>query len=215
MSSDSFDYDIRIAKTEDRDAIAQFLRTYFYKDEPLNKFLEIVSEENPINHDLEAFAMADFDNGISLMAFRQGKLIAVCLNFILHRGKKEHFHCEDEKFSKIVGMLEYVEEKSDPFQKYPGCDKAVSVGIVSVDDSCRGKGVAKKLIEKTGELGKQNGCGFLVVDCSSHFTACAVKKLGFEMIYSLDYADYKVNGEVVLCPEPPHKAVTVYTKKID
>lgn len=65
------------------------------------------------------------------------------------------------------------------------------------------------------EFAKEQGCGFMTVDCTSHFTACALKKLGFELHYSLKYADYKVNGEVMLKPASPHVAVTVYTQRID
>jgi arylalkylamine N-acetyltransferase len=54
----------------------------------------------------------------------------------------------------------------------------------------------------------------MTADCTSHFTARALKKLGFECIYSLKYEDYKVNGEVVFTPATPHAAVTVYTQRI-
>lgn len=64
------------------------------------------------------------------------------------------------------------------------------------------------------ELARELGCGLMTADCTSHFTAKALKKLGFDCIYTLNYADYKVNGEVVFKPEPPHAAVTVYAQKI-
>lgn len=64
------------------------------------------------------------------------------------------------------------------------------------------------------EIARERGCGFMTVDCTSHFTAMALKRLGFEQIYSLNYADYKPDGKVVFEPEPPHKAVTVYVQKI-
>lgn len=54
----------------------------------------------------------------------------------------------------------------------------------------------------------------MVIECTSHFSAMAAKRLGFEKIYSLDYADYKPQGEVVFAPEAPHKAATVYVQKI-
>lgn len=65
------------------------------------------------------------------------------------------------------------------------------------------------------ELGRERGCGFMSVDCTSHFTAMALKRLGFQQVYALNYADYTPDGEVVLEPEEPHKAVTVYVQKIE
>lgn len=64
------------------------------------------------------------------------------------------------------------------------------------------------------EIARERGCGFMTVDCTSHFTAMALKRLGFEKIWGLNYSDYKPNGEVVFEPEEPHKAVTVYAQKI-
>ncbi|CAH1160175.1 unnamed protein product [Phaedon cochleariae] len=133
----------------------------------------------------------------------------------MQRGKlEEEFVCEDEKFSKIVKLLQHIEEISDPFQKYPGVDKAIVVKILSVDDTYRGRGIAKELMSKTIDLAKGRGCGFCSVDCSSYYTARAAKKLGFELHYTLKYEDYKVDGKSVFDPVAPHKAMTVYTQKI-
>lgn len=64
------------------------------------------------------------------------------------------------------------------------------------------------------EIAKEVGAGFVTVDCTSHFTALALKKLGFELHYSLKYAEHKENGQVVFKPEPPHEACTVYVQKV-
>lgn len=65
------------------------------------------------------------------------------------RGKTENFECTDAKFSKIVSLLDYVATESDPFKIYSGIDKAMTVKILSVDGSFRGKGIAKDLMIKT------------------------------------------------------------------
>ncbi|KAG5892440.1 hypothetical protein JTB14_009848 [Gonioctena quinquepunctata] len=209
------DFEIRIASDEDREQVLEFLQKFFYKDEPLNSFLELINDDHPRCLDLEKFSLKDLNNGVNLLAIYNGKLIGVCLNGLMERGKiDEEFLCKDEKFSKIIHLLEHVAMESDPFQKYPGLDKAMTVKILSVDGSYRGKGIAKDLMAKTRELAKQMGCGFITVDCTSHYTACAAKKLGFEKHYALRYEDYKVNGEVVFDPAVPHKALTVYTQRI-
>lgn len=64
-------------------------------------------------------------------------------------------------------------------------------------------------------IAKEKGCGFILVDCSSSYSAAAAERLGFENIYSLKYEDYKVDGEVVFKPDPPHLSVNVYVQKIE
>ncbi|KAG5867782.1 hypothetical protein JTB14_032286 [Gonioctena quinquepunctata] len=90
----------------------------------------------------------------------------------------------------------------------------LTCALFLLNTKSEGKGIAKELVNRTSEIGKNQGCGFMLLDCTSHFTALVAKKLGFELIYSLNYGDYKVNKEVVLKPEPPHTAVTVYTRRI-
>ncbi|CAG9854165.1 unnamed protein product [Phyllotreta striolata] len=208
------DFDIKIATSADQEDVRQFLQKFFYKDEPLNLFLELITDEHPRCLDLERFTLKDLDSGVNLLAVQNGKLIGVCLNGILERGAADDFECEDEKFSKIVKLLDYVAVESDPFKIYPGVNRGMIVKILSVDGSFRGKGIAKDLMVKTRELARQKGCGFITVDCSSYYTACAARKLGFKPHYTLNYEDYKVDGEVVFRPEAPHKALTVYTQRI-
>lgn len=143
------DFDVRLATEADKTRMVEFLRKFFFRDEPLNKFLGVVTADKPINEDLESFACADMTDP-SLVAEMDGKLIGVCLNGILEReGKDCDFVPKDKQFSKIFHLLEYVAEQSDPFQHFPGSDKAMSVKIISVDDTYRGKGIAKQLMAKT------------------------------------------------------------------
>ena len=52
------------------------------------------------------------------------------------------------------------------------------------------------------------------IDCSSHISALAAKRLGFEKIHVLKYSDYKEGGKQVFNPPPPHYAVQVYIYKL-
>lgn len=61
------------------------------------------------------------------------------------------------------------------------------------------------------ELALELGCQMIYVECTSHFSAKAVERLGFQCIYSLAYTDY-VNdiGEIVFKTDSPHKCAKVY-----
>lgn len=211
-------YEIEIITKDDKDSIIDFLKRFFFRDEPLNYHTGLLDGKDTCL-ELEEYSVKDIGNGLNLKAVLNGRIIGVCLNGIVERGylnddDNNNVHCNDEKFAKILELLHYVGHQSDIFAHYPEIDKAMTVKILSVDGSMRGRGIAKALMNKTREMARESGCGLMAADCSSHFTAKALKRLGFECIYTLKYEDYKVNGEVVFKPELPHVAVTVYTQRI-
>lgn len=211
------EYDILPATPEDKEEIINFLREFFFRDEPLNKCSRLISEESPVCADLENFSLAELDNGLNLKAVYNGKIIGVSLNSLIERGyleKEDKHNVTDRKFSKIYRLLSQVAKESDVFAKFTDCDKGMTVKILSVNGAFRGQGIAKELMNKTRDMARNLGCGFMSVDCSSHFTALALKKLGFELHYTLKYSDFKEDGQVVFKPEPPHEACTVYVQEI-
>ncbi|CAG9854164.1 unnamed protein product [Phyllotreta striolata] len=206
---------IRTAGESDKEPIRQFFRTFFFKDEPLNDFLQLITDESPVNEDLERFVLQSFGKGLDLVAEYQGRLVGVCLNNLFQRDEPvEPFRCSPgNKFQNIVDLLEHVEATVDYFGKYP-IERLVSIGIISVDASVRGKGIAKKLVARTKEISREHKAELLVVECTSFYSAAAAKSLGFDEIFSLDFADYKKNGTPVFNPPAPHKAVTAYVTKL-
>jgi len=60
------------------------------------------------------------------------------------------------------------------------------------------------------ELALELGCQMIYVECSSHFTAKAVERFGFQCIYSLPYSDYvNKQNHVVFKTQPPHKCFKI------
>lgn len=56
---------------------------------------------------------------------------------------------EDIKFNLITTFLDKVEQEVDIFNKYPNIDRIMDIKIISVDESYRGQGICKALINKT------------------------------------------------------------------
>ncbi|XP_028129560.1 arylalkylamine N-acetyltransferase 1 [Diabrotica virgifera virgifera] len=210
-----FDYEVEIIQKEDRDDVIQFMRDYFMEDEPINTSINLITKEKPVNVPLEEYLVQGYDNGISTKAVRNGKMIGVCINPILERNQEhEKVESDNKDFLTIYNFLVYMDEHSDAFKHFPGVNKAITVSLVAVDSRCRGKGIAKDLMSRALIAGKQLGCGFMVVECSSHYTALAMKRMGFECIYTLPYKNYKVDGKIVFNTDPPHTEATVYVKKL-
>nr|UGX61747.1 arylalkylamine N-acetyltransferase [Henosepilachna vigintioctopunctata] len=214
QESSNGDCEYSIAEAEDKNEILDLARKYFNLDEPLNEYIGLTGPDGRCP-DLEAYMIASLDEGTSVKATCDGKLVAFSMNGIVYsQDESEKSYVDNPKFQKILDFLNYNSLACDIFKRYPNADKAMSVKIVSVDPCMRGKGVATKLVEKTREIAKDLGCKLMFVECTSHFTALIMQRLGFEKIYSLDYADYKVDEEVVFKPKKPHSTYTVYTQEL-
>lgn len=92
------------------------------------------------------------------MAFKaislSGELIGVVLNDVTSKYDREENDTTDKdpdhtKFHDITTLLDKVEREADVFSKYPDVDRIMDIKIISVDESFRGQGVCKALIDKT------------------------------------------------------------------
>lgn len=111
--------------------------------------------------------------------------------------------------------MDYIDSQFSMFDLYPDIDSLLDCKIISVNENYRGLGIAGQLTNKTIEFMKEHKIPMMHVLCSSHFSARVMEKLDFEEVYKLPYKDYLVNGENVLLPADPHKAVRILSKRIE
>nr|CAD7463447.1 unnamed protein product [Timema tahoe] len=159
--------------------------------------------------------------GLSLGAFSSsGKLVGVSLN-----GSNEPGHipemevkvvnCTNPKFQKILNLLTCVEKEADVFTRFPDVHKILEVRILAVDEAWGGRGIGTKLLDMSRQIAIQNGFPLFRVDCTSHYSARAVAKLGLSCIYTLLYKDHKnQDGSPVFNPAHPHNEVKTYVERI-
>lgn len=217
-------YTIEIIREEHIRHVAQFLRTFFFQDEPLNVSIRLMQDDEPqldkTLEELENFCTSSINQGTSLMAIsKEGKMVGVCLNETIRKVTQDiHSHFEDgqsQKFNKIKKLLDTFNQQADIFGKYPDMEQLLDLKILSVDDECRGQGIGKALIERTKEIAKEKGFSLIKVDCTSHFTGLAASRLGFHCVHSLDYETYTdQHGQRIFNTLPPHKALTMYVMQI-
>lgn len=140
---------IRSATNDDKRPISEFMTKFFEPDEPLSKCLGLDKVEESAE-DKDGFDGQNLSDP-TLVAEIGGKLIGVCINEIVDRNpqKKDEQKETDSKFDEIHHLLTFVEKESNPFQHFPEASKAMAIQVVCVDGTYRGKGIAKKLIEKT------------------------------------------------------------------
>lgn len=111
--------------------------------------------------------------------------------------------------------MDLIDSKFDIFALYPHIDSFVDGKILSVDPDYRGLGIAGVLTDKTIEFLKDNRIEIFHILCSSHFSARVCEKMNFNEVFKLPFTDYvDADGKQVLCPEKPHVAARIFTKKI-
>ncbi|XP_014291149.1 arylalkylamine N-acetyltransferase 1 isoform X2 [Halyomorpha halys] len=202
---------------DDIENVLAFLRKFFFRDEPLNLCIGLLDEQ-PTCMELEKFCVEPIPDGFSLKAVSpSGDIIGVCLNGVVNRSdEEEDMECDNAKFRKIQDLLDKVYTESDIFGRFPDVDKFLDIRVASVDKAYRGRGIAKALFDETRRIAGENGFQMVKADATSHFTALAVIKLGFQCIYCLNYGDYKdEDGKVIFSPEAPHTCVKTFVYRIN
>ncbi|EDW02289.1 arylalkylamine N-acetyltransferase 1 [Drosophila grimshawi] len=210
-------YTIELVQPEDTEAILTMLKTFFFKDEPMNKFLELGE-----CYQLEQFSVKPLKDNCSYKAVnRNGEIIGVFINGLMRRpsptdepAKKAADDCEHPKFKKILGLMDHIEEQFDIFDLYPNENVILDGKILSVNSNYRGLGIAGRLTERAYEYMRENQINVYHVLCSSHYSARVMEKLGFHEVYQLKYADYKPDGVVVFKPAEPHVRVSMLVKEV-
>ncbi|XP_071441505.1 arylalkylamine N-acetyltransferase 1-like isoform X2 [Hetaerina americana] len=233
LASDS-GYEIFPVAPGDAERVIDFLRRFFFRDEPINRAVDLVPEDGSgTSLFLEAHCLSTLTHGLSLMAVESGtggaasgRIIGVSLNGDGKPGDAdilatEAERCLDPKFKRILRLLEMVERKADVLALY-GEDRQFELRIISVDDSCRGRGIATALLQQSIDLAKRKGYTIFRVDCTSAFSAKAMERAGLSCVYSLSYEDYSAieaerHGEEAsppIRPEDPHTHIKCFALRI-
>lgn len=135
----------------DTERVIIFLRKFFFQDEPLNVNVKLLESQTTCI-ELEDYSLQSIKDGVSVMAINEtDDIVGVCLNGISGRDdaiEDDQTECKNEKFAKIIKLLDYVDKEVNIFDRYPDIDKMLIIKIISVDTNCRGRGIAKILCDK-------------------------------------------------------------------
>ncbi|XP_055695721.1 arylalkylamine N-acetyltransferase 1 isoform X2 [Lutzomyia longipalpis] len=204
--------------TERLGEIITHLRDTFFTDEPLNRAVKLCRPGEG-HHELERHSEKTIRDGLSVMAIAEsGEIAGVALNGILRRGEVKKAlddlkDSKDERFKKIFKLLYEENLKVDLFEEF-GVFKLFEIRILSVDCRFRGQGLAKKLLEKSEEVAKENDFRVMKTDATGLFSQKTFSTLGYstksEYCYSLENGrspDFMV--------DPPHDKLKIMYKVIE
>jgi GNAT superfamily N-acetyltransferase len=143
----------------------------------------------------------------------EGNIVGVCLNGFLRPGEilkaKESLEkCQDESFKKIFNLLYNENLKFDLFEMHK-VDKIFEYRILSVDKDYRGKGLAKKLIERSEDVARKYHCRIVKGDATAKGSLAICLGQGLQPITEVYYKDTEFEVK------SPHEKFVILYKILD
>ncbi|XP_047028280.1 arylalkylamine N-acetyltransferase 1-like [Helicoverpa zea] len=209
-------YHIQTISPKDKERTLEFLRRFFFRDEPMNVAVKLIESPTSRCHELEEYAASSLDQGVSVAAVDDnGEFVGVIINALIHRTDEEEpdkvESCPNEKFRRILRVLQHLNDEARIWEKVPeSCKSMLEVRIASTHSEWRGRRIMKVLAEESERIAKQNGAGTIRMDTTSAFSARAAERLGYKSVYSILYADIPDGPQ----PEAPHFEASVYLKDL-
>ncbi|XP_057370337.1 arylalkylamine N-acetyltransferase 1-like [Daphnia carinata] len=90
----------------------------------------------------------------------------------------------------------------------------MEIGALAVDGRYTRQGLATRLVELSLRIAKAHGAGAVWTEALSAYTAKAVSKLGFDVLKSVTYDDFRYEGELPLANIPGHSVGRLMARKI-
>ncbi|KAF5294538.1 hypothetical protein FQR65_LT10730 [Abscondita terminalis] len=213
------EYQIRSITEVDTEPVLDHLREFFFRTEPMNESVKLLENKDSRCISLEKYCLKCMSSGVSYLAVTESnKIVSVILNAVCDVDQQSHEQIKDSdaKYEKIINFVNFLGEKGTEaiLKKFPGCKKVLDIKILSTDTKWRGKGIAGALVECSRKVGFDKGCELIRIDCSSYYSAKVAEKLGFDLIYTFPFADYKEDGKSVFLLPHPHVSATVYVQKL-
>ena len=118
---------------------------------------------------------------------------------------------KSEAWRKFVDMAYHLENLSNIYDHY-NVEELIHFFKLGVHKDFRGRGLGMKLMKATLAFIKNLDIGPLVIrgEASSNYSQHIYEKLGFDILAEVVYADYKVNGVVVVKNTGEHKSEKAY-----
>jgi len=174
--------------------VSKLFKDEFLVNEPTCRALHVVPEE--VMDWYTPILKTCLKSGLSLGVREKSSngLVGIMLNKVLTPTDKITFdHTDGETSNKQILILseifKEVEHDVDIFVKYK-VERVLELAILCVDRKYSGRGIGKMLIEKSEELGLNNGCQLANVQASNIATQSMFKKRNYET-----YLTYNMKGK--------------------
>ncbi|KAM3960229.1 arylalkylamine N-acetyltransferase [Aphomia sociella] len=209
-------YTIRRIKPEESDTAIQFLRNFFFLDEPMNLAVNLLETPDSRCIELEEYSASSISEGLSIAAVdEKGEFVGVIINGLAKREEIDYTDhsedCPNPKFKRILKVLYHLNREAKIWDKLPTtCNKVMEVRIASTHSAWRGRGLMRVLCKETERIAKEEGAGAMRMDTTSAFSAAAAERLNYRSVYQVYYSDLPFAPQ----PKAPHLEARVYMKEL-
>uniref|UniRef100_A0A0A9Z653 aralkylamine N-acetyltransferase n=1 Tax=Lygus hesperus TaxID=30085 RepID=A0A0A9Z653_LYGHE len=190
----------------DKEGVYDLLKRAFFKYEPLTCDLT----DHPPMDDL--FAIKMIDQGHSYKAvLPSGKIVGVVINVHFPDIPDDEEPPTSGRISQVVKFFEFLEKQAELDE-----NGLLELFILAVDPDFRRQGMAKDLGRVSVRYAELSGYRGIKISCTSQYSADAATALGFTLVHSMPYTDYKdEEGNPIFTPALPHTHARIFVKDFD
>ncbi|KAJ2943285.1 hypothetical protein O0L34_g12091 [Tuta absoluta] len=177
----------------------QLLATYFTRDEPPCKYIEINKYPSAVA-ELKALWRKTVEDNLSLVCVEDRDddpaLVGVnVLTVVCKEDKEEPFETDDKIWAQLFGAVDLVGKAVDVFQQYEVDKYLTAYGLV-IDPAWRGCSIGKEILRARIPLCKALGIKLTTTVFTAAASQAVAKKAGFVTLYEISYEELARRGFV-------------------
>lgn len=147
----------RIATSNDRNNLLEFLRKHYYPDEPITNGIE-PKEQDSADEEFSLSLIEDATSIVAIDVTKNDRIIGAIMAGPIEPNEIEHLQIESKcceinnnvKWSQILLLLAHLAKCSNIFERF-NVNKSLHVHVMSVDTKYRGKSIGTNLMKKCME----------------------------------------------------------------
>ena len=222
---------------EHSDAVYEYMKTEFCPDEPLLRTCDAMNGDGFIDKLVQGEVRQKFvDKGLQSgdcfgVLDDEGNVLGVRLGFI---STKQDLPWDpslswmlnlpsfmlSKKFLRILHVSKFIEEieykLTKGFDQCQGNNGKIYFGMaVGVARKGRGKGLGGKLLKKSIDHAKEQGCSHMYLMATGKYSQKIMKNHGFEVIKEKNYDSYKDKGGNLVIQDEVHTCAQTVALKIE
>lgn len=219
---------VDIARPDDGQEIFEFLLRHFFPLAPVRQLgLYDESEEAKRPEWIQDIVIDCVKTPHSLVvrdASLENQIVAVVINEIQKRnlsqvanhqpyGPKSNNPAQIPVGRLHKAVLEVINRNVDVFAIYE-TETKMELSILAVDGRYGRQGLATKLVELSLRIAKAQEVGAVWTEALSAYTAKVASKFSFDILRSVNYDDFKYDGDFPLANIPEHRTGHLMARKI-
>lgn len=199
MAANFDEIEIRRLSSADYNEVYALMMTAFLPDEPMNRAVGLSVRDS---HELFCEFIDDaLRDGISFVAINSKKrIVGFRLNEIMQRDSMAHPPIPIQYPQRMMFLVNLLGELSSGFFDLvpESMKKVLKLLVIAVDRDFRGAGVARKLMDATIKLAREENFDAILTTATAIRTQTLFTHMGFETLRVIQYDGYTAsNGELI------------------